>query len=123
MRQGLMSVFEKVASIKEEYDKLADTDAAGKIATANQALVQFGVQVSDAASADKYMEILDSITQGNTSAMNELVAIAQEQAGLSVKEYGNAYSKGWDNLNEEPIAFFDSMKDAGLGYWELLEND
>jgi hypothetical protein len=78
MRNGLKGVFEMISGVKEEYDQLADTDVEGKIALANQALAQFGVQIDDASSADKYMDILNQISQGNTSAMGELVAIAQE---------------------------------------------
>jgi hypothetical protein len=65
MRKGLQGVFETAAEVKEEYDKIADTDAFGKIAVANQALDKFGITVADAADADAYMELLNQVTQGS----------------------------------------------------------
>ena len=118
MRKGLQGVFESVSSIKEEYDKIASGDFKGKIAVANQALAQFGIQATDAADADKYMDLLEQLSQGNSMALDQLVAIAQEQAGLSVEAYGNAYSTGWSTLSQAQVDFYEQMAAANLGYWE-----
>jgi hypothetical protein len=57
--------------------------------------------------------------------MEELVAIAQEQAGLAVEGVngvGNAYTQGWKNLTQAQIDFYDQMVAAHMGYWQLLED-
>jgi chromosome segregation ATPase len=57
--------------------------------------------------------------------MGELVAIAQEQAGLAVEGVngvGNAYTQGWKNLTQAQIDFYDQMVAAHMGYWQLLED-
>lgn len=120
MRAGLQSVFETIKGIKEEYNKIADGDATGKINKANEALAEFGIQVNNEADADKYMALIEQVSQGNTTALQEIVAAAQEQAGLAVDVYGNAYSQGWDTLTTEQIAFFDQLAAANLGYWKKL---
>ena len=122
MRDGLKGVFEMISDVHEEYSQLAEGDAMGKIALANQALSQFGIQIDSAATADKYMEIINQVSQGNTKALSELVAMAQESAGLAVKSYGNAYSQGWTEVSAEQIEFYDQMAAAHLGYWQMLEN-
>ena len=122
MRNGMKGVFEMISGVSEEYQTLADADVEGKITVVNQALARFGIQMKNGESADKYMEMLDQLSQGNTDAMNKLVIIAQEQAGLSVAKFGSAYADGWDNLSQAQIDFYDQMAAASMGHWKLLED-
>lgn len=120
MRKGLQGVFEDISEVVEEYEKLASLDFVGKINVANEALSRYGIQVTSAADADLYMGLLEQLTQGSTTALAQIVAFAQESAGLSVEAFGNAYTQGWEIISAEQEAFFNTMAQAQLGRWETV---
>jgi hypothetical protein len=103
MREGLQGLFEEISSINEEYSKIADGDVTGKLALANKALADFGIEVNNEADADKFMELLNQLSQGNMQAMITLTEAAKGEG-------------------EVTAAFFDQMVEAHLGYWKTLEN-
>ena len=102
MRTNMQAWFEQVSEIGEVYSSLADGDAKGKINEANKALSAFGLTVDNEADADKYMTLVTQISQGNQSALNELVGYVEESG----------------NLTQD---FYAQMHDAGLGTWENTE--
>jgi hypothetical protein len=56
------------------------------------------------ANPDKYMEMLEAVTQGSTEAMAMLVQYAQDAAVESERlpeGLENAYSEGWVNISQE----------------------
>ena len=123
MREGLVEVFESIASVREEYNQLAEDDLTGKIMVVNKALQQFGLSVDEEIGPEVYMNILDQIAQGSTQAIADLVQFMHDaavQSGELSEGLGNPYTKAWDTLSEEQIAFLDKMQAANLGMWKNL---